>query len=83
MVVLFSPQSNRSPHVVREVEQAVSAGLTLVPARLVDEPLSKALRYFMSTAQWFDAYPDSIERYLPRFVASIKERLVESPAYGH
>src|SRR5579864_6281426 len=40
-VLLFSHNSNRSQHVLREVERAVSRSVPIIPVRLEDVPASK------------------------------------------
>jgi hypothetical protein len=57
MVLIFSANSNVSGQVVREVERAVSKNIPVVPFRIANVPLSKALEYFLSTAHWLDAFP--------------------------
>src|SRR5437764_6933136 len=61
MIVIFSADANESVQVRREVERAVSKGLTIVPLRLEDVPLSKSLEYFMSTPHWLDAMTPPLE----------------------
>ena len=55
-VLLLSEASAASPHVLREVERAVSGSIPIVPVRIADVRLSKALEYLLSTTQWFDAF---------------------------
>src|SRR4028118_108471 len=43
MVLIYSSHSNESPTVWREAEQAVNAELAIVPFRIQDVPLSRAM----------------------------------------
>jgi hypothetical protein len=60
MVLLFSPKSNGSAHVVREVERAANHGAPIVPFRLADVAPSDSLEYFLSSQQWLNAFPGPI-----------------------
>ncbi len=54
MVLLMSNAANRSPHVLREVERAVSKSIPVVVYKLEDVELSKSMEYFLMTHQWID-----------------------------
>ena len=56
VVVLLSPAALRSPHVLREIERAVSLRRTLLPVRLVDVQAQGALAYLLSGCQWLDRW---------------------------
>ncbi len=55
MVLLLSENSNQSPHVLREVERAVSKSIPILIYKLEDVELSKSMEYFLMTHQWMDA----------------------------
>src|ERR1700722_10334518 len=55
MVVLFSEAANGSRHVKREVERAVSHGVTLIPFRIEDVVPDSSLEYFIGSIHWLDA----------------------------
>ena len=55
LLLIFSASSNNSPQVRREVERAVNKGLSVLPFRIENVPLSKSLEYFISTQHWLDA----------------------------
>jgi hypothetical protein len=57
MVLIFSANSNESGQVVREVERAINKNIPVIPFRIENVPLSKAMEYFISTAHWLDAFP--------------------------
>lgn len=52
MVLIMSEQSNKSPHVLREVERAVSRGIPILVYKLEDVKLTKSMEYFLMTHQW-------------------------------
>lgn len=71
MVVLLSNASQQSPHVLREVERAVSKRVPIVPLRLEPITLTKEMEYFVSIPQWLDATTQPIGRVL----AALRERV--------
>ncbi len=71
MVLVFSSGSNESPQVMREVERAVSKGLPIIPLRIEDVPLSKAMEYFISAPHWLDALTPPLEKHLQRLADTV------------
>lgn len=61
LLLVLSESSNRSPQVRRELEQAVSCGIPIVPIRIGEVELSKWMRYCISTHQWHDALEEDLE----------------------
>lgn len=55
MVLVMSENSNHSPHVLREVERAVSKSVPILAYKIEDVELSKSLEYFLMTHQWSEA----------------------------
>jgi hypothetical protein len=64
MVLILSSNSNASQQVMREVERAVDKGLSILPLRIEDTPLSKSMEYFLSSAHWLDAFTPPMQRHL-------------------
>lgn len=54
MVLLMSEAANASPHVLREVERAVSKNIPILVYKLENVELSKSLEYFLMTHQWIN-----------------------------
>lgn len=65
-VLLLSESSNSSEQVKREVQNAVSEALAIVPFRVEDVNLSKHMRYFIGTPHWLDAMTPPLESHLER-----------------
>lgn len=55
MVLIFTNDSNVSQQVLREVSNAVSAGVPIVPFRLTEEEPIAGMKYYLSTVHWLDA----------------------------
>ncbi|MGN0406783.1 MAG: DUF6273 domain-containing protein [Bacteroides sp.] len=58
MVVVLSENANNSPHVLREVERAVSRAIPIVIYKLEEVQLTKSMQYFLMTHQWVNADND-------------------------
>ena len=71
-VVLVSRQSNKSSHVLREVERATSKQKFILPVLLDGEPLEKGLEYFLSQSQFVSAFPDAFENCFSSLLASVE-----------
>lgn len=54
-LLILTAQSNKSPHVLREIERLSSAGKHLFVLRTEDVDLSDGLSYFASLLQWIDS----------------------------
>lgn len=57
MVLLMSQNANSSPHVLREVEHAVSRGIPILVYKAEEVALSRSMEYFLMTHQWVSAKP--------------------------
>ncbi len=55
MLLVYSESACNSVQVKREVERAVSKGVTILPFRIENTPVSKSLEYYLATAVWLDA----------------------------
>jgi len=78
VILILSANSNQSPQVIREVERAGSKGITIIPFRIEDVPLSKSMEFFISTHHWMDALSSPLDVHLARLVGTVKE-LLASP----
>ena len=55
MVLVFSSKANLSGHIPKEIERAVSQGITVMPLRIEDVAPAKSLDYFIGSVHWLDA----------------------------
>ncbi len=72
MLLIFSASANDSRQIRREVERAITAGVTLMPVRIENVAPTESLAYFMSTVHWLDALTPPIDAHLQRLADSIK-----------
>lgn len=54
-LLLLSNRANQSPHVLREVERAVSNSTPIIVYKLEEVELTKSMEYFLMTHQWLNA----------------------------
>jgi predicted Ser/Thr protein kinase len=76
MVLVLSRTANASSQVKREVERAVNKNVPIIPFRIEDVPMSKALEYYLSTAHWLDAYTPPLSKHLT-YLESTARSIIE------
>jgi hypothetical protein len=79
---VLSEQSNQSQFVHREVERAVSKAKPILPMRIREIAPSGALEFFISQAQWVDAWQPPMERHLAQLLVAIRALGGEATAPG-
>jgi hypothetical protein len=72
MVLVFSAASNNSPRVVREITRAVSQGVTLIPFRIENVPLSKPMEYLIGVPHWMEATEPPMDDNIDRLAVRVK-----------
>src|ERR1700736_637714 len=72
-ILIYTKHSNVSPHVLREVEQALRFRKNIMPVRFDASPVSKALDYLLATVHWLSAMPkpEAIEKVAEQIAASL------------
>ena len=77
MVLVLSANANASPHIPKEVERAVSRGVSIIPLRVEDVLPAKSLDYFISSVHWLDAVTPPLESHLDSLATTIRTLLPE------
>jgi TIR domain-containing protein/Sel1 repeat-containing protein len=75
MILVFSSKSNTSPHIPKEIERAVSAGVAVIPFRIEDVKPGKSLDYFIGSVHWLDALTRPLEQHLERLAQNVQTLL--------
>ncbi|MFA4876441.1 MAG: TIR domain-containing protein [Methanoregula sp.] len=75
MVLVFSASSNESPHVIRELNKAVSLERVIIPFRIEEAPLSRSMEYLIGLPHWLDAMTPPLEEHLIRLSTTIESIL--------
>ena len=82
MVLIFSGHANGSGQVRREVERAISQGMTVLPVRVEDVSPEGAMEFALGNTHWLDAFSPPVARQMEKLAGSVKTLLdndVESP----
>ena len=74
-VLVFSDGSNKSRQVLREVAEAVSSDIPIIPFRIEDVQPSKEMGYYIKTIHWLDALTPPLERHLKRLADRVEALL--------
>ncbi len=77
MVLIFSGHANASAQVRREVERAISRGMSVLPVRVENVLPKGALEYALGITHWLDAFTPPIERHLESIARSVQTLLAK------
>lgn len=55
VLLILSKAANKSPHVLREIERAVSKAIPILVYKVEEVELTKSMEYFLMTHQWMEA----------------------------
>lgn len=64
LLLILSKDSNNSPHVLREIERAVSKSIPIIVYKLESVELTSSMEYFLMTHQWLNASQSNHEELL-------------------
>ncbi len=78
MVLLMSNAANASPHVLREVERAVSKNVPILVYKLEDVVLSKSMEYFLMAHQWVNVERPGDYSEVLKFAGELEKREVSA-----
>src|SRR5215469_11005496 len=79
MVVIFSTNANSSKQIKREVELAINSDVTVIPLRIENIQPVAALKFFLATPHWLDAFTPPLERHLEFLAKVIRQYLGVTP----
>lgn len=82
MILLMSENANHSPHVLREVERAVSKSIPILVYKLEEVALTKSMEYFLMTHQWINARSDDSFVDILRFADDLQKKAVAESNSG-
>jgi len=77
VVLIFSSFANKSPHVTRELTNAVNKGLVIIPFRIEDVIPSKSMEYLISVPHWLDAVTPPLDTHI-EILANTVEYFISS-----
>ena len=74
LLLVLTPDSNDSEHVINEVDNAFNSKKTIIPFVVEEVALNPELNYYLSRKQWLIAYPD-YKSHLDKLVVAIADNL--------
>lgn len=74
MILLMSENANKSPHVLREVERAVSKSVPILVYALEKVQLSKSMEYFLMSHQWMNVETGTDYKEIVNYVRTLKQK---------
>lgn len=77
VVLILTSDSNKSPHVLREIEYAVSHNIPIVVYVEEECTLSKSMEYFLMTHQWLLPSSDQNDKLLESIDRVINTKTIE------
>ncbi len=72
LVLLLSESSNQSLYVRNEVERAIAKRKLVIPLRIHNVTPSRSLEFFISNAQWIEAWQVPLEGYIAPLISAIR-----------
>lgn len=75
MVLVFTDYSNASVQVRREVDNAISEGIPVIPFKLTENDPSGGMEYYLSTLHWLDAVDKPLEKSIDELTAMVRNVL--------
>ncbi len=81
ILLLLSADAVASPHVLREIERAVSKGIPVIVYKLEEVQLSKSFEYFLMSHQWLDGMNCTTKQLIEAIknMATTKREVVQQP----
>ncbi len=61
VLLVLTKAANNSPHVLREIERAVTKNIPIIVYKVEEVELTKSMEYFLMTHQWMEASNNSVE----------------------
>ncbi len=75
MILVFTDASNASVQVLREVNNAISDGKTVIPFKLTENEPTGGMDYYLSTLHWLDASGRPLDKSLDDLCGRVRDIL--------
>jgi hypothetical protein len=72
VVVVFSSESDKSPHVRTEIERAFNKEKIIIPFRIENIEPCDEMQYFIGTRHWLDALTPPLEEHIYKLITILK-----------
>lgn len=77
-ILIHSSSCNMSHQVVRQLGIAADKNIQILPVRIEDVIPSRDLQYYLSSVQWFDAFPPPLEDHLDKLIEVVQSMIPRS-----
>jgi hypothetical protein len=75
MALVFSSSADASRQIHREIEHAISKGLTIIPFRIEEITPTGAMQYYLESVHWLDALTPPLTQHIAKLVEQVKANL--------
>ncbi len=80
VLLVFSENSNKSKHVLNEINSAVNAGKAIIPFKLSDFAMGDSFEYYLGKTHWLDAITPPIQKHIDMLCEKIEVTLHKKEA---
>jgi hypothetical protein len=70
-VLIWSEESNKSGHILNEINRAFSQNITVLPFRIDNVEPTESLEYYIGRTHWLDAITPPLEKHIEKLVDTI------------
>jgi putative hemolysin len=74
-ILVFSAETNTSPHIMSEVRNAFNHNIVIIPFRIDNIQPSRALEYYIGGPHWLDALTPPLEKHIDSLVNVVQKNL--------
>ena len=78
-LLVFSENSNKSKHVLKEIDAACKYEKIIIPFKIDACQLDDAVEYYLSATHWFDAMSSPIDNHLKNLISIVDRYLGKTP----
>ena len=71
LVLIWSEESNKSEHILNEVNHAFSQNITVIPFRIDNVVPTESLEYYIGRTHWLDALTPPLEQHIQKLANTI------------
>ena len=82
-VLIWSEDSNKSGHILNEVNRAFSRDITVIPFRIDNVQPTKSLEYYIGRTHWLDAMTPPLEKHIETLLDTILNLLGRKKEIKH
>jgi len=82
-ILIWSEASNKSQHILNEINHAFNQNITVIPFRIDNVVPTESLEYYIGRTHWLDAITPPLEQHLSKLSDSVKAILATEVRETH